>query len=138
MNIRVNRNSIIGVILTGETALLRIWFSLWSFSWTFLSFVDGNFATTHDFVAKIAPIPVLAFLFFVHAFSLLYGVITRRYSTTLLFLEGILGVFLWAGVGIAESLQYKTISPSVLAGFTALFLLIRYPTHYSDPREDRE
>lgn len=138
MNFRVNKRSLLGLILTGETSLLRLWFSIWSFGWAFLAITDRNFIEMHKYTSQIAPIPVLAALFAIHATALLYGVVTRKFNTLLLFLEGVLGVFLWAGVGIAEIAQYHSFTPASLAGFTALFLLIRYPTHYTDPRGGKE
>lgn len=131
MTWQVENKTLLHLILAGETALLRLCFALCSFGWTIWLFTDKLFSVNHPATVLLAGPYVLGTLFFIHACALLYGVRTHKYSKGLLFLEGILGVFLWVGTGISETLNQGTIGPSVFAGLIAIFLLIRYPTHYT-------
>ena len=118
------------LLLTGKTDLLRFFFALCSFGFSFWVAFDPSYPLQHQEAIAVAPAHAQIILFTIHGFSLLYGVLTCRYSIALLFTEGVLGVFLWCGIGIAEWHQQGVPGPMFMAGLIALFLLIRYPTHY--------
>lgn len=121
----------IRLILSGETALLRFWFSLASLGFATWILFDESYPVIHYNTLNIASVNVQVTLFLVHGLATLYGVLYRRYSTTLLILEGLVGVFLWSGLGLAEAIQQGSPGPMLIAGGgISLFLLIRYPTHY--------
>ena len=118
------------MLLTGNTNLLRFFFSLCSFGFAVWVTFDSRYAEQHSYAVLLASPHAQGLLFMVHGFAVFYGVLTSRFSKVLLFMEGILGVFLWCGIGVAESLQQGTPGPLLMASLIALFLLIRYPTHY--------
>lgn len=127
---RVIRSKIIRLLLWGETALLRFWLSLCSFGYATWVAFDPNYASGHQEAVSLASVNTQVVLFLVHGAAVLYGVVTGRYNTFLLLCEGLLGVFLWFGLGLAETVHQGTPGPMLVAGCIAFFLLIRYPTHY--------
>lgn len=131
---KVIRNRVLSALLFGKTENLRVFFALCSFGWGLWVLTDSRFEAEHAATVAFVPIPQLGILFLVHGFAMFYGVWTGRYSVWLLFLEGLLGAFLWVGVGIAESYGQQAIGPTLFGGLCALFLLIRYPTHYAGSR----
>lgn len=119
------------LLLTADTALLRYWFSWASMGYALMVLMDQAYPSNHPLAVALCDAHYQVILFALHAIAMFYGVMTRRYSTTLLFIEGILGVFLWCGIGIAEAIQQGTPGPMLIAGGgISLFLLMRYPTHY--------
>ena len=126
------------LLLTADTALLRLWFALCSFGWVVWLMFDKEFSVIHPHAAAIVKgdLHLLMLLFFIHGSAVLYGVKTKRFSITLLFCEGLLGVFLWLGTGIAEWMTQGVPGPSIVAGLISMFLLARYPTHYSGGQDD--
>jgi hypothetical protein len=120
------------LLLFGDTRLVRFWFSIISFGWAIWIFNDTSFTVNHEYILLILPKTLLVILFSLYSFSLLYGVITTRYNSILLFFEGILGTFLWCGLGIADTFQHHTLSPTFFSGILALYLLIRYPINYKN------
>lgn len=129
---------ILYLLLTADTALLRLWFSFCSFGWVIWLAVDDTFSIMHPHAAALVKnnTQILMLLFFVHGCAVLYGVKTKRFSIPLLFCEGLLGVFLWLGTGIAEWMTQEAPGPSVVAGLISMFLLARYPTHYSGGKDE--
>lgn len=118
------------MLLIGNTNLLRFFFSLCSFGFAAWVMFDPNYPIQHPYAVTLASPHAQGLLFMVHGFAMMHGVVTGRYSHVLLFMEGVLGVFLWCGIGVAETLQQRTPGPLIMASLIALFLLIRYPTHY--------
>ena len=121
---------LLGTLLVGETAVTRFWFSLCSLGCAIAIMFDPNYAVSHPGTMQLASVNAQGLLFMLHFAAMFYGVITRRYSTVLLLLEGVLGVFIWFGFGLAEALHRGTPGPLVIGGILAFFLLLRYPTHY--------
>lgn len=127
------RTKIVTLLLTSDTKLLRFWFAISSLSYGLWVAVDQSYALHHHVAASI-PQLLQAALFAVHGLSVMYGVGTGRFSRPLLCSEGLLGLALWGGIGLAEMAQQGVPGPMLLGGGgIALFLLVRYPTHYSRP-----
>lgn len=125
------------LLLKGDTTLLRLFFALSSFGFSMWVLFDKCFSFDHPYVAALMKgnIHLLAVLFGVHSFSVLYGVLTSRYSNWLLFTEAILGAGLWVVIGLAEAFQQHAPGPMLLGGAPlSMFLLIRYPTHNESSR----
>lgn len=125
------KTSIVKLLCTGDTKLVRAWFALCSIAWASWLLFDNNIPNTHPLLLTLAPQFHTAVLFLVYSCALLYGVKTEHYSLTMLFIEGIMGFFLWFGSGILDSFQHGAPSPALIGSFISLYLLIRYPTHYS-------
>ena len=129
---RAFRGKLISLLLVGETAMLRFWFAVASFGYGSWALMDSEYAIMHPMSLRLASDHMQGVLFLTHALALIYGVKTGKFSNLLLFVEGILGVFLWCGIGIAEAIQQGTPGPMLLGGGgISMFLLLRYPTHYS-------
>lgn len=125
------------LLRTGDTRLLRIFFSLGSIGFVLWSLFDKDFAAEHQYMLALANHNryLFATAFAVHAISTFYGVLTKRYSIPLAFTEALLGWFLWLGGGIAEAVEQGAPGPMLLSGgLLATFLLIRYPTHNEESR----
>ena len=118
------------LLLFGETGLLRFFFGWCSLAFSVWVLFDRDYAAGHREAVALVSEHMQVILFAVHGISVLYGVQTGRFNNLLLMTEGILGCFLWMGLGLAETSHQGTPGPMMVAGFIALFLLIRYPTHY--------
>lgn len=135
--LRVIRHPLFKAIASDDTTQTRIFFSMVSFGWVLYILADKiGFAARHPNVAEYVANPsTLAILFSVYACAVFYGACTGRFSFILLLIEGFLGVYLWMGVGIADALGQGAPGPTFFAGLIALFLLARYPTHYTRSRK---
>ena len=123
------------LLLTGPTDLLRLWFGLASIGFSFWILSDRNYPIEHAMTLAIASTEAQMVLFFIHGAAMLYGVTTGTYNRLLLILEGVLGIFLWVGIGASEAVHQGSPGPMLIAGGgIALFLLVRYPTHYTGSR----
>lgn len=124
------------VLLKTDTAPTRFWFAIAS-----LGFAIDTIYSTNEISDKlmfaIAPEWAWVMLFTLNAIALLYGVFTKRYDTILLFFEGILGTALWMAAAFAHIYAHGSLDAVFAGGLIALWLLIRYPTHweYSDGSE---
>lgn len=123
--------SIFKLLCTADTKLLRLCFAIVSVTWASWLILDPNINVTHPILQVLGPSPYISTLFLVYSSALIYGVKTAHYSLSMLFIEGIMGTFLWVGSGILDSIQHQTLSPPLVGGLIALYLLIRYPTHYT-------
>ena len=124
------KSPLLRMLLLADTRLLRFWMAMCSFGFAIWVVFDPSYSDHHKMATLLAIAPVQATLFFTHGVALMYGVCTGRFSTALLLCEGLLGVFLWFGVGIAEAIEQGVPGPMFVAGLVAVYLLIRYPTHY--------
>lgn len=125
-------SKILTLLLTGETALLRLWFGIASLAFGIWISFDPNFSEGHTVAIAMATLEAQIVMFFVHGCAMIYGAITSKFSRIQLFLECFLGIFLWVGLGLAEMVQQQAPGPMIAGGGIALFLLIRYPTHYNN------
>ena len=127
---KVKHDGILWMLLLGETRQVRFWFSIVSFAFgieTFSpTFVEGN-----PLLMLLASDEVWRLAFFVHATAVMYGVITKQYNRWLLILEGMLGTAIYVSLGLADILFWQHPSPTLFCSLVAMYLLIRYPTHYT-------
>ena len=130
---RLAQSKLVTLLLFGETRLLRFWLALCSFGYAAWVAFDPDYATGHAEAVSLASVNMQVALFILHGLSVMYGVVTGRFNTVLLMTEGLLGVFLWFGLGMAETTHQGTPGPMLIAGLIAIFLLVRYPTHYGVP-----
>ena len=136
---RVLSSSIVRMLLKDDTRLLRFFFSFASFSYGLWALFDPLYTEQHTTSLKLfnGSTHMMAVLFIIHSFATLYGVLTKRFSVSLLFIEGLLGSALWGGIGFAEAIQQGVPGPMLVAGGSiSLFLLARYPTHYDGTAND--
>lgn len=112
-----------------NTIVARFWLSVLGFFFAMDMLADVG-EPADLIMLLMAPSWCWATLFLVNSTALLYGVITKRYDTILLVLEGVLGTTLWFTAAIAH--WYSQGAPdAVTAGaLMATWLLIRYPTHW--------
>lgn len=118
------------LLLFGDTRLLRFWLALCSMFFSVWVLFDKDYASGHQEAVSLVSEHAQVVLFAVHGIAVMYGVLTGRFNTILLLCEGLLGAFLWLGLGLAETIHQGTPGPMLVAGTMSLFLLIRYPTHY--------
>lgn len=126
------KNPILYQLLKSDTALLRFFFGWCNLGWALWVLFDKCYTNDHPLTIRYVGFNsnvILAILFLINGIALIYGFITHRFSVTLFFMEGLLGAYLWVGVGITETVMQGTPGPTIFAGFVALFLCARYPTH---------
>lgn len=120
------------LLFKSQTSSTRMWFGLASIFFgvfMYLSDTVHNPDSEYVLMLQIAPDWLWASGFLVHGVALLYGVITRRYSTILLLVEGVLGVALWTAASIAMSVSQGAVGASAAGALIAAWICIRYPTH---------
>lgn len=121
--------NLVQLLVRADTVSVRFWFAIASISAS-LNHYTANHGSVATAMAALAPHGVWLSLFLLHGCALLYGVLTHKFGKTLLFLEGILGTALWVAAAFAV-IQTKGMPDATLAGaLIALWLLIRYPTHW--------
>lgn len=113
-----------------DTTMLRFFFGLASVCMSLRLFLDQDWIYFHESTLRIANQFVLGELFLAHGLAVIYGSITSRFNLLLLWLEGVLGVFIWTSVAWADLVDIGSPSPSLMGAAVAFFLLVRYPTHY--------
>jgi ABC-type transport system involved in multi-copper enzyme maturation permease subunit len=119
--------------LSSQTVACRFWFGFTSLGFgSFLIFSGAvhNPNSEYRYMIQLASDEVWAAGFVVYGIALLYGVFTRSFSKIQLYLEGVLGVAVWAGGGIAVSLAQGTPGAMSVGALLAFWLLVRYPTHW--------
>ena len=122
-------------VLTGDTRMLRFWFSIFSLVWVFMLLSDNHHHV--QFVASIVASPeIIAFFMIIYSASLMYGIFTEKFNDGLLLLEGVLGTFIWGSLAISDIFEYQYIGMTSFGGIVALYLLIRYPFEYNKRKSD--
>jgi hypothetical protein len=112
-----------------NTIVARFWLATLSFFFAVDMLID--IGEPSDILMQLmAPAWCWATLFFVNSAALLYGVITKRYDTFLLILEGILGTALWFCAAFAHWYSQGAPDAITAGALMATWLLIRYPTHW--------
>jgi hypothetical protein len=131
-NVRVNR--IIYILLHEDTTLLRFMLGLVSLAMSSFVFLDEDWIYFHENMTRIASQNATAGMFLLYGAALLYGAITSKFNRFLLFIEGMLGVFVWSAYAWADWIDHSNMTPMTVGAAMAFLLLVRYPTHYA-PRE---
>lgn len=115
------------VLMESETVAVRWWMGLVSLGYAaFIPNVDSHFE--YEWALKFMPSWLWSVLFLIVGASLLHGVITRRYSVIGCALEGALGAFTWASLGITTSISQGIPGATMCASLIAIWILARYPT----------
>lgn len=131
---RLLRNRIMVELSTGDTTLLRLFIAALSFSaWWMIMFSPELANARWPALRVLGDLNVLKWLFLVHSFGLLRGVITGRFSTITLWVEAGLGVFLWGGNAVFDYMMTRSIGPLSVTLLLALHIAARYPTHNEGP-----
>jgi hypothetical protein len=132
------KNRILWLLLHSQTSALRWWFSFFSFLYG-IDIISSPWTNTHgvehSLMFKLAPFWVWGILYFLHAGSVMYGVLTRKFSNYQLFIEGVLGTALWSATAISAWEMQGAPEISLAGAFVALWLLVRYPTHWEKNHE---
>jgi len=128
-NVRVHR--VLYILLHEDTTLMRFCLGMVSLAMGLSILIDENWVYFHENMLRIASQPATAGMFGVYGVALLYGAITSKFNRFLLFVEGMLGVFVWTAFAWADSVDHGTITPITVGAAMAFLLLVRYPTHYA-------
>lgn len=122
------------IFKTSETVSVRFWFALASIGFgCFMMFMRHTLevdSMEYIYMFLLADKYTWGTLFILHGTALLYGALTGRFSNTLLIIEGVLGCAVWTVAAIAMTLSQGTPGPTVAGGLIAIWLLVRYPTHW--------
>ena len=120
------------VLLYSQTSATRMWFGLTSIgfgSFMLFSPTVHSRLSEYNLMLQIMPDQIWGALFVLHGLALWYGLLMRTFNKLLLILEGLVGIAVWAGAGIAVSIAQGA-PGAVLAGtLISFWLLVRYPTH---------
>jgi hypothetical protein len=131
-NVRVNR--VIFILLHEDTTLLRFFLGLVSMSMGLFVYLDPDWIYFHENMTRVATQGSTSAMFWIYGTALLYGAITSKFNRFLLFVEGMLGVFVWTAYAWADWIDHGTATPISVGAAMAFLLLVRYPTHYA-PQE---
>lgn len=116
-----------------ETAPVRFWFGAASLGFgSFMMFSHNvvNKDSEYYFMIQLASPSAWAAMFFIHAISLWYGVITEKYNKFLLMSEGVLGTAVWFAAAASVAMYTGVLGGTFAGALIALWILIRYPTHW--------
>ena len=113
-----------------ETSLVRFWFAFASLGWGLKMLLTTPQQLESPSVVALMPMSWWGVLFTLHASSLMFGAMTRRYSHVMFVFEALLGFALWTAIawGIWIDLGYMSLSTT--GALVAFHLFMRYPTHY--------
>jgi TRAP-type uncharacterized transport system fused permease subunit len=128
-NVRVNR--VLYILLHEDTTLLRFMLGMVSLSMSAFVFFDPDWIYFHENMTRIASQNNTAVMFGIYGVALLYGAITSKFNRFLLFIEGMLGVFVWSAYAWADCIDHSGMTPMTVGAMMAFLLLVRYPTHYA-------
>lgn len=118
------------LILCSQTLAVRFWMALAAIGYASVTlFVPSVGPDEFHLMFKLASPEAWALLFLIHGIALLYGVLSRRYSTYQLILEPMLGLVLWGVSAVSHFMPQGAIGPVMVAATIHFWLLIRYPTH---------
>lgn len=119
------------ILLHEDTTLLRFFLGLVSLAMCGWILLDDTFHIFHENMLRIASQGATATMFGIYGLALLYGAITCRFNRFLLFIEGMLGVFIWTAFAWADWIDHGEPTPVIVGACMAFLLLVRYPTHYA-------
>lgn len=131
-NVRVNR--VLYILLHEDTTLLRFFLGVVSIAMGFGILMDENFKYFHENMLRVANQQATSFMFMIYGAALLYGSVTSKFNRFLLFIEGMLGVFIWVAFAWADWMDHEAVTPVAVGAAMAFLLLVRYPTHYAPRR----
>lgn len=124
---------LVWVMLFSQTASTRFWFGLVGIgfsSYMISSSTIHSPISEYQLLLQIAPDWVWAIGFLTHGCALIYGVLTHTYNKLLMVLEGILGTVVWTTSAVVIVITQNTIGAQAAAALIAVWLLVRYPTHW--------
>lgn len=136
---KLTKYRMIWLTLYTETTSSRFWFGLLSLgyaSFMFFSEYASHPGSSYVLMFKIAPDYIWSLAFVIHGLALIYGAFTRKYSTFLLILEGVLGVAVWSAAAAATTLEQGAPGGTTVGALIALWVLVRYPTHHEWERKE--
>lgn len=115
-----------------QTSVVRLWFALASLGFaSFFFFTPAPMLDRTDLQYALAIMPCWAFFwgFLIHGLTLIYGVLSRRFSTTLYWFEAVFGSVLW-GLCSISTIIYNGYPDAILSGACiAWWIQYRYPSH---------
>ncbi len=132
-NLGVAKERLLWLAIYSETTSSRFWFGLLSLGYaSFMSFSDyaAHPGSSYVLMFHIAPAWVWSLAFTTNGLALIYGAITRKYSTFLLLLEGVLGIAAWSAAAAATTIEQGAPGGTTVGALIALWVLVRYPTHH--------
>jgi len=118
----------------------RFLIALSSLLWAILLLLPGDTFTRPMFTVatQVMPEEVWGSLFLIHATSALYSLFYGSRKKILVFVDSILGSFLWTGITIGmflstliqseNSTPPAAIAPSIVIALATFWVLIRYPS----------
>lgn len=131
--VALTKRRAIWLTLYSETVSSRFWFGLLSLGYaSFMYFSDyaSHPGSSYVLMFRIAPDWVWTLAFTLHGIALVYGAFTRKYSTFLLLLEGVLGIAVWTAAAAATTLEQGAPGGTTVGALIAFWVLVRYPTHH--------
>lgn len=127
------------VLVLSQTGATRFWLGLASIGLSIFLYFSTTIHEPYSeyrLMILLAPDGLWALGFFIHGASLWYGVFTQTYNKLLLLLEGILGTVVWWACAITVSIAQQAPGAILSGACVALWLCIRYPTHWEYDNAD--
>jgi hypothetical protein len=121
-----------------QTSVVRLWFSLASLgfaSFFFFTPAPALLETDLYYALKIMPCWAYFWGFLIHGLTLMYGVLSRRFSTILYWFEAVFGSVLW-GLCSISTIIHNGYPDAILSGaLIAWWIQYRYPS-YSEKTDE--
>lgn len=114
------------ILLEEPTGALRFFFGLGALGYSMAMPAFADY-TMYSLALSIVPAWVWSAAFAANGSALIYGSITNRPSRTMHFLEAVLGVIVWLGMGVTTSMAQGMPGPTFFASLIAVWLYVRYP-----------
>lgn len=114
------------ILLEQPTGALRFFFGFGSIGYAIAMPSFGGYPM-YSVALSMFPVWVWALLFAVNGVALVWGAIYGQPSRLMHFLEAVVGVTVWLGMGITTSLAQGVPGPTFFASLISVWLYVRYP-----------
>lgn len=115
------------ILLEEPTGALRFFFGLGAVGY---AFAMPNFSDypMYQLALSVLPAWVWSAAFAANGSALIYGSLTNKPSRLMHFLEAVLGVTVWLGMGVTTAMAQGVPGPTFFASLIAVWLYVRYPS----------
>lgn len=115
------------ILLEEPTGALRFFFGLGAVGYSLAMPAFADYPM-YALSVELAPMWVWSALFAANGTALIIGSISNKPSRLMHFLEAVIGMAVWLGMGITTSLAQGVPGPTFFASIISVWLYVRYPS----------
>lgn len=115
------------IFLEESTGALRFFFGLGALGYAFAMPNFGDYPM-YQMAMSLLPAWVWSAAFAANGSALIAGAICNKPSRLMHFLEAVLGVAVWLGMGVTTALSQGVPGPTFFASLISVWLYVRYPS----------